>query len=39
MINALVGQGLASLTLEKVRAGGKLIDVGITDAGRKAIEW
>jgi hypothetical protein len=42
MINALVSQGLATLTYEKVRAGGKLIDVGkirITDAGRRAIEW
>ena len=27
MINALVSQGLATLTYEKVRAGGKLIDM------------
>jgi hypothetical protein len=41
MINAVVSQGLAALTYEKVQTGGKLIDVGkvrITDAGRRAIE-
>jgi hypothetical protein len=40
MSNALVGQGLASLTLEKVRAGGKPVEVAkvrITTAGRNAL--
>jgi hypothetical protein len=37
----LVDRGLATLTAEKVRAGGKLIAVArarITDAGREALE-
>jgi hypothetical protein len=37
----LVNQGLATLTHEKVRAGGKLVDVAevrITDAGRDALK-
>jgi hypothetical protein len=41
MINALVSQGLATLTYEKVRAGGKLIEVGrirIADAGQRALK-
>jgi hypothetical protein len=41
MINALVSQGLATLTYEKVPAGGKLIEVAkvrITTTGRRAIE-
>jgi hypothetical protein len=41
MINAIVSQGLATLTYERVRAGGKLIDVGrirITDAGQRALK-
>ena len=40
MITDLVNRGLATLTHEKVRAGGKLIDVGkvrITDAARDAL--
>jgi hypothetical protein len=40
MIARLVRRGLATLTQEKVRAGGKLIDVAkvrITDAGRDAL--
>ena len=45
MIARLVNRGLATLTHEKVRAGGKLVDVAkvrITDAGRDALaaeEW
>jgi hypothetical protein len=41
MIAELVNHGLATLTAEKVRAGGKLIAVAkarITEAGRRAIE-
>jgi hypothetical protein len=40
MIAELVNRGLATLTAEKVRAGGKLIAVAkarITEAGREAI--
>jgi len=40
MIAGLVNRGLATLTSEKVRAGGKIIEVGkvrITDAGREAL--
>jgi hypothetical protein len=40
MINALVSQALASLTLEKVRAGGKPVEVAkvrVTMAGRNAL--
>jgi hypothetical protein len=40
MIADLVNRGLATLTAEKVRAGGKLIEVGkvrITEAGRAAL--
>jgi hypothetical protein len=29
MINALVSQGLATLTYEKVRTGGKLVEVAV----------
>jgi len=41
LIAELVNHGLATLTAEKVRAGGKLIAVAkvrITEAGREAIE-
>ena len=41
LIAELVNHGLATLTAEKVRAGGKLIAVAkarITEAGRKAIQ-
>jgi len=41
MINALVNQGLATLTYEKVLFAGKLVDVAkvrITDAGRDALK-
>jgi hypothetical protein len=40
MIAGLVNRGMATLTAEKVRAGGKLIAVAkvrITEAGRRAI--
>jgi hypothetical protein len=40
MIAGLINQGLATLTHEKVRAGGKTIEVGkvrITAAGRRAL--
>jgi hypothetical protein len=40
LIAGLVDRGLATLTAEKVRAGGKLIEVGkvrITEAGREAL--
>jgi len=40
MVAGLVNQGLATLTPEKVRAGGKMIEVGkvrITTAGRDAL--
>ena len=40
MIAGLVNRGLAILTHEKVRAGGKVIEVAkvkITDAGRRVI--
>jgi len=40
LIAELVNHGLATLTAEKVRAGGKLIAVAkarITEAGRRAI--
>ena len=40
MINALVSQGLATLTYEKVLAGGKLVDIAkvqITETGREAL--
>ncbi len=40
MIARLVNRGLATMTREKVRAGGKIIEVGkvrITDAGREAL--
>jgi hypothetical protein len=39
MIAGLVNRGLATLTMKKVRAGGKLIAVAmvrITEAGRRA---
>jgi hypothetical protein len=41
MLNALVSQGLATLTFEKVRTDRKLVEVAkirITDAGQRAIE-
>jgi hypothetical protein len=40
MIAGLVSRGLATLTMEKVRASGKLIAVAtvrITEAGRRAL--
>jgi hypothetical protein len=40
LISGLVNQGLATLTHEKVRAGGKMVEVSkvrITDAGRDAL--
>jgi hypothetical protein len=40
MITGLVKRGLATVTREKVRAGGRLVDVGkvrITAAGRDAL--
>jgi hypothetical protein len=41
LITGLVNHGLATITAEKVRVGGKLIAVArvrITQAGREAIE-